>query len=324
MPSMLPFFKFCAGREDSRGATASRGSESIRNPQSAIRNRSSGLPSVLLPAALAVLLGLALPLQAQSPKVFIGTEVPIGVERIYARGLQYLVQSQNENGSFQGGQYGSEAATPALAMLAMFAHGDDPNYGPYAKSIKRCLDFLLQNSDAQTGYIGRSMYNHGFSTLALAEAYGAVQDERIGPALRKAVELILTSQEKNHFKAWRYSPDAQDADSTVSGACFVALIAARNAGLRVPDNAIEGALKFYTDCQSPGNGSIGYMPSAGSQRLGDHGHRRVAAYAYARKKDQPTFTKALKAARGRGCRGHRKLSLSTTSTTPRRPSFRAT
>jgi prenyltransferase beta subunit len=120
-----------------------------------------------------------------------------------------------------------------------------------------------------------------------------VQDERIGPALKKAVDLILTSQEKNRFKAWRYSPDAQDADSTVSGACFVALVAARNAGLRVPDNAIEGALKFYTDCLSPNDGTIGYLPGSGS-----HGGTTtaigVAVYAYARKKDQPTFLKALK------------------------------
>ncbi|HEY2342647.1 MAG TPA: prenyltransferase/squalene oxidase repeat-containing protein, partial [Chthoniobacteraceae bacterium] len=243
---------------------------------------------------LALFLALSLPLQAQDQKMYLGTQVSPAVERIYTRGLQFLVQSQKDDGSFNGGQYGNEPATPALAMLAMFAHGDDPNYGPYAKPIKRCLEFLLQSADAQTGYIGHSMYNHGFATLALAEAYGAVQDDRIGPALKKAVELILTSQEKNRFKAWRYTPDAQDADSTVSGACFVALVAARNAGLRVPDNAIDGALKFYTDCQNPGSGAIGYMPSAGANGWATTAIG-VAAYAYARRKDQPTFTKALKA-----------------------------
>jgi hypothetical protein len=80
----------------------------------------------------------------------------------------------------------------------------------------------------------------------------------------------------------------------VSGACFVALIAARNAGLRVPDTAIEGALKFYTDCQQPGNGGIGYTPGSGSNGMATTAIG-VAAYAYARKKDQPTFIKALAA-----------------------------
>ena len=176
--------------------------------------------------------------------------------------------------------------------MALLSHGEDPNHGPYAKAIRKCVDYILKNQ-GENGYIGSSMYNHGFATLGLAEAYGAFQDEKIGPALKKAVELIISSQDKNRFKAWRYSPDASDADSTVSGACFVAMIAARNAGLKVPDKNFEDALKFFTDCQSPSDGSIGYMP-----RSGAHGGSTtaigVAAFAYARKRDNPTFAKALK------------------------------
>lgn len=231
--------------------------------------------------------------EAQDLNVYRGAQVPAEVERIYERGMQFLAAAQNEDGSFAG-QYGNEAATPALAMLALFAHGEDPNYGPYSKTIKRCLDYILAHRDESTGYIGNSMYNHGFSTLALAEAYGAVNDDRIGPALKKAVDLILTSQEKNKAKAWRYSPDSVDADSTVSGACFVALIAARNAGLRVPDAAIQGALQFYSDCQQPSDGSIGYLPGSGANG-GATTAIGVAVYAYARQKDRSTFVKALKA-----------------------------
>jgi len=230
--------------------------------------------------------------QAQDLSVYRGTQVSPEVERIYERGLGYLVSTQTDEGSFPG-NYGSEPATAALAMLAMFAHGEDPNYGPYAKSIKRSLEFLLRNVNAQTGYIGNSMYNHGFATLALAEAYGAVQDTRIAPALKKAVDLILTSQSKNPFKAWRYAPESQDADSTVSGACFVALVAARNAGLRVPDQAIDQALKFYSDCQVPGDGSIGYLPGSGASG-GATTAIGVAVYSYARKRENPVFAKAFK------------------------------
>lgn len=233
-------------------------------------------------------------LLAQDLNVYRGTQLPPQVETIYERGLQYLVTSQTQEGAFPG-NYGQEPATASLAMLAILAHGDDPNHGPYATTLKRCLELVLRNAQP-TGYIGTSMYNHGFATLALAEAYGAMQDERIAPALKRAVDLILTSQSKNRFKAWRYSPDSQDADSTVSGACFVALVAARNAGLLVPDSAIESTLKFYTDCQTIGSGSIGYTPGSGA-----HGASTtaigVAVYAYARKKEQPTFTKAWKALR---------------------------
>jgi hypothetical protein len=230
---------------------------------------------------------------AQDTNLYRGTQVPPEVERIYSKGLKWLVANQTDDGGFPG-NYGSEPAIASLAALGMLAHGEDPNFGPYSKSIKRCLEKIFSSTNKTNGYIGNSMYNHGFSTLALAESYGVVNDERIAPALQKAVDLILTSQSKNPNKAWRYSPEAQDADSTVSGACFVALIAARNAGLKVPDKAIEDCLKFYSDCQSPSDGGIGYLP-----RSGGHGGSTtaigVAVYSYARKKDSPVFQKAFKA-----------------------------
>src|SRR5829696_968451 len=156
-------------------------------------------------------------------QVYRGTQVSPEVERLYEKGLKFLVSSQNADGSFPG-QYGSEPGVVGFAVMAMLAHGDDPNHGPYNETIKRAVDFLIK-AQGENGYIGSSMYNHGFATLALAEAYGALQDDRVGPALKKAVELIISSQDKNKFKGWRYSPDASDADSTVSGACFVAMIA---------------------------------------------------------------------------------------------------
>ena len=263
-----------------------------------IASRSRDFATWLRRAALPVFVATAPVLCAQTTdfQVYRGIQVSPEVERIYEKGLKYLSTAQNADGSFPG-QYGLEPAVVGMSLMTFLAHGDDPNHGPFSKTIKRCVEYILKQCNEQNGYIGSSMYNHGFATLALAESYGAVQDDRIGPALKKAVELILTSQEKNKFKAWRYSPDAQDADSTVSGACFVALIAARNAGLKVPDKNIEDALKFYTDCQNVGDGGIGYMPRSGS-----HGGATtaigVAAFAYARKKDQMTFIKALKAMKG--------------------------
>ena len=119
------------------------------------------------------------------------------------------------------------------------------------------------------------MYNHGFSTLALAESYGAVQDDRLGPALEKAVALSLSSQSHNPENAWRYSPESHDADTTVAGAIFVSLIAARNAGIAVPEDAIKSALAFYKKCALPGGG-FGYTGRDGpSGPLHSHRHLRV-------------------------------------------------
>jgi hypothetical protein len=182
---------------------------------------------------------------------------PMEVERMYVKGMQYLARSQNTEGHWPDRSYGSEPAVVGLAVLSMLAHGDDPNFGPYQSSIGRGFDFILKQMNQQTGYIGRSMYNHGFACLALAEAYGAVDDPRLGPALEKAVSLILNSQAKNPFGAWRYSPESTDADTTVSGAQMVALFAARNAGINVPEAAIKKGLGFFSNCQTS-DGGYGY------------------------------------------------------------------
>lgn len=198
---------------------------------------------------------------AQQLKLYHGDSIDPQLEVAYAKGLNFLVRSQNEAG-FWGGAHGNEPGVVGLGVLAMLAHGDDPNYGPYSAAIKKGLNYILSQARAANGQIGMSMYNHGFATLALAEAYGAVDDARIGPALEKAVELILTSQAANPMGGWRYSPENRDADTTVSGAQVVALLAARNAGLGIPDQAIDKAIRFYQRCQS-GDGGFGYTNASG-------------------------------------------------------------
>jgi squalene cyclase len=204
-----------------------------------------------------------LPLPAQ--ELFIDSADPLAneVERLYVNGIQYLARAQQPEGHWADPLYGSEPAVVGLAMVAILAHGDDPNLGPYAINIRRAIDFILRNQNKDTGYIGRSMYNHGFATLALAEAYGAVQDERLGKALEKAVKLIVTSQRNNPLGGWRYSPESTDADTTVSGAQMVALFAARNAGIPVPEESIQRGLGFFQKSQMP-DGGFSYTPGTPS------------------------------------------------------------
>jgi hypothetical protein len=211
----------------------------------------------------AVLFLMVLARVASAQDIFEGSteNVPPEVERMYVKGLQFLTQAQSADGSFTDPQYGKYPAVVGLAVLSMLAHGDDPNSGPYSVPIKRGLNYILSQQNATTGYIGEgsgaTMYNHGFATLALAEAYGVVNDERLGPALEKAVKMILESQAQNPLGAWRYSPQAKDADTTVSGAQMVALLAARNAGIGIPQEAIDKGLTYYKQMQS-GDGGVGY------------------------------------------------------------------
>ena len=215
---------------------------------------------------LILLLMICLIVSTVNAQVFgktIGEPVPPEVERMYKKGLDYLVKNQQPNGTWGSDYYSREPGVVGLAILALLAHGEDPNYGPYASTVKKAIDYILKQQNSSTGMIGSSMYNHGFAALALAEVYGAVNDPKIGPALEKAVKLLLSSQARNPFNSWRYSPSGRDADTTAAGACMVALFAARNAGIGVPQSALDKGMDYYKRCQST-DGGFGYTSPGGS------------------------------------------------------------
>ena len=111
------------------------------------------------------------------------------------------------------------------------------------------------------------MYTHGYATLALAKAKEKVKDPRLKPrldaALQKAVDLILAAQKRNRQHAWRYSPESTDADVCVTGCILHALFAARESGIKVPQEPIDKGLQFLIRCQGR-DGGFGYTSRSGS------------------------------------------------------------
>ncbi len=218
------------------------------------------MKAIFVSAAVAALLAPAgawsqsLPRRQDDP-------IPPQVDSMYLKGLRFLAKNQAKTGNWAD-RNGSEPAVVGLCVMAFLAHGEDPNHGPFAHNIRQGIEFIIDQQNESNGYIGSSMYNHGFATLALAEAYGVLHEERVAKALKKAVDLILSAQERNPRGAWRYTPESPDADTTVTGAQMVALFAARNAGLPVPDEALKKGQAFLKRCRGS-DGAYGYT-SAGS------------------------------------------------------------
>ncbi len=240
------------------------------------------------------------PVDAQLPGQRTGEVIPRDVREMYDRGVRYLVQSQSDSGQWESASHQGAGGT-AMAVMAMLASGEDPNYGLYAGTIRRGLQALLRMQPADTGYFPTSMYHHGFAMLCLAEAYGAVDDRQwrgeelrpLGQALELSVRAALTAQAGNEFGAWRYSPTSKDADTSVSGAVLMGLLAARNAGIEVPDKDIDRAIAYFNSMTSDG-GQVGY--SGGMGGFGDSLARSSIAclvLAVARRKDMPKYSATL-------------------------------
>lgn len=227
----------------------------------------------------------------------------------YEMGLDYLKKSQDAEGKWSESSYGDQAGVLGMAVLAFVSRGDDPEFGIYSEAIRKSLDQILSMQDPVSGFIGKTMYNHGFATLALAELYGTLNDGRIGPALEKAVGLIVSAAKANPKNAWRYLPDSNDFDTTVSGTQLVALFAARNAGIEVPEDTIELAIDSMLDCQGP-RGGFGYSTATGANLPRTSIGSLVLALAG--KADSDAYRKSvdfLKANAKYGDQGHKYYSL---------------
>jgi hypothetical protein len=208
--------------------------------------------------------------RAQDPSLRFGGQIPPEVDVVYEHGLAWLAASQAPDGSWKGPNEG--CGVTGICLMAFLASGEDPNYGHYALTIRRAIVSIIKAQDEKTGYLGNSMYHHGFGMLALSEAYGTVDESllwqgekpvrSIAQTLDLAIRCSATAQKKNRMGAWRYSPDSTDADMSVTGAVLMGLLAARNAGMDVSDDTVNSAMEFVR--RSTGtDGSVAYAGGFG-------------------------------------------------------------
>jgi Squalene-hopene cyclase C-terminal domain/Prenyltransferase and squalene oxidase repeat len=187
-------------------------------------------------------------------------------DKAIASGLAWLARNQNADGSFGSGTYRGNIAVTSLAGLAFMSSGSSPGRGPFGGPIDKALAYVMDNT-ASSGFISVAgsathgpMYSHGFGTLFLAEAYGMTHRPEIREKLRKAVQLIINSQ--NSEGGWRYQPIKHDADLSVTICQINALRAARNAGLYVPKDTVEACIRYVKQSQNP-DGGFRYMLTGG-------------------------------------------------------------
>ena len=105
------------------------------------------------------------------------------------------------------------------------------------------------------------MYGHGFATLFLAEVYGMSPDPLVREKLSNAVKLILSTQ--NDEGGWRYEPKRQDADISVTVCQIMALRAARNAGMFVPNKTIDRCTDYVKRSQNADGGFMYQLTQPG-------------------------------------------------------------
>src|SRR5262249_53274626 len=194
-----------------------------------------------------------------------------------ATALAWLATKQTPDGSWSDGRYSHNTAITSFALLAFLSQGHLPNQGQYGAEVARGMGFLIAAQREEDGYLvgarGGNMYCHGMATLALAELWGNTGDDSIRPVLKKAVDLIVRSQHRTEG-GWRYEPAPTGADISVTIMQVMALRAAKNAGLHVPDQTLKKAIQYIQRRSNRREGGLTYQPHSGAP-----GFARTAAGA---------------------------------------------
>lgn len=197
-----------------------------------------------------------------------GKLVTGATDKAIERGLAYIASRQDEDGSLGSGGYDRNAAVCALGGMAFVSSGSTPGRGPWGAHVQKCIDYLISIT-ADSGYIQapgdvaqRGMYGHGFATMFLAEVYGMTMRGDLREKLETAVELIVSTQNKEG--GWRYQPIRDQADISVTICQVMALRAAKNAGLYVPRETIDRCVDYVKRSQNADGGFM-YMLQAGGQ-----------------------------------------------------------
>jgi hypothetical protein len=206
-------------------------------------------------------------------------ELPREYRDCVNKALTWLAGQQHADGHWDamGGQY--PLTMTSLAGMAMLMEGSTIREGKYAERIRKAVDWLMARSMPNgmlgnpniPGEAGRYMYGHGFTLLFLSCIYG---EEEEGERHRK-LEDILTRAVQFSGKAqtsrggWGYisAADGSDFDEgSVTITQVQAVRAARNAGISVPKEIIDRAIKYLKD--STVNGGVIYSLAGGGMGEG--------------------------------------------------------
>ncbi|MEO1697570.1 MAG: prenyltransferase/squalene oxidase repeat-containing protein [Planctomycetota bacterium] len=207
------------------------------------------------------------PVEPVTPAEPLAAETAPDLPKEAKRGVQWLVAQQTEDGFWsstqaQAGTDLYEVGVTGLALMALMESGRYGGESDVGRSITRGVDWLVERVHAESGRVGDDIvkefhYMHATATIALCNAYAQAPNEELEAACRLAVRYVLDARRPK--TGWRYEPELDEVDTSITSWMVDALVAAREAGL-VDDleTVTSEVCEYLVEMTDVGTGRVGY------------------------------------------------------------------
>jgi HEAT repeat protein len=181
-------------------------------------------------------------------------------------GLEWLARHQSYDGRWSGSKFtdrcqlyyrkkcqigarfgGWDVGMTGISLLAFYGAGYRPDTGRYKDTVLRGQIYCAARQWADGDFGGQADliggYTRPIATIALAEAYGTVQQPEYRERARRSVAHLVRIQYPD--AGWRYRLSGQfPGDTSVTGWNAWAIATARKFGIPVDPMGLEGALSL--------------------------------------------------------------------------------
>jgi len=181
-------------------------------------------------------------------------------------GLLWLKRHQDLSGGWNGSTYSEncwagecakeggirerDLAYTGLAILAYQGAGYSHLDGPYRDVVQRGFEYILANQDYDGSHHEKSWtfsYESAILCQALCDGYALTGDPWLGDGAQRMIDYLVKIQYPG--RTWRYRVRSTETDTSVMSWILTACIAARAAGIDIPEQ-IYVASEVWLDTAS--------------------------------------------------------------------------
>jgi hypothetical protein len=192
-------------------------------------------------------------------------------EAAVGRALAWIAKQQTPSGfwEYDGSHKADRIAATGMAILPFLAAGETHLTGKkYRTTVYKGLEFLKKEIKANGQFGASGMYAQAIAAIAVCEAAGMTQDDKLKKVAKLATDFIVKAQAGNG--SWGYTASTE-GDTSIVGWQVQALKSAKLAGIAIPEKAMAQADSFLVSVSDESESGYGYRTKGSTYTLSSVG-----------------------------------------------------